>query len=86
VPLYEKIYALAKQLCSAGIGYDAEDAGRQLQGLIAQAEQAGLSNIAAVVTDLHTAKAFLVEGSLKPACERLGAASRKLRGPGNFVP
>jgi predicted xylose isomerase-like sugar epimerase len=75
--LYEEIDALATKL---------RDAARDIQGLIAKTEQSGLPHAPDSVVALRAAKSLLDEGSLKGVCERLGAASLKLRGRGNFIP
>ena len=75
--LYEEIDALAAKLC---------DASREIQALISKTEQSGLPRAPETVVALRAAKSLLDEGSLKAACERLGAASLKLRGRGNLVP
>ena len=75
--LYEEIDALATKLC---------DASREIQGLISKTEQSGWPHAPDTVVALRAAQSLLDEGSLKAACERLRAASLKLRGRGNLIP
>jgi hypothetical protein len=81
--LYEEIDAISKDLQTAGI--NTEDIGR-LQDLIEKAGRSHSPHSASAFEKLRAAKAYLEEGSLNPALERLGAASRALRGSGDLVP
>jgi hypothetical protein len=76
--LYEEINSLGDKLASSDIA--ADEAIKEIDTLIEKTRRSRSVHAAKTIAVLHSSKAFLAEGSLLAARERLGAASRLLSG------
>jgi len=82
--VYEKLNELTDKIHSEAIGQ--ADAESQIAQLIEDLQISNGPNSDLAISILRNAKSYMEEGSIGLANERLGAASRALRGSGSLTP